>query len=360
MGRMRQNQILAAALVVLCLIAAIVGGAPQGSDPSGNVSSGGSSVERRVTGPDRIAVFSLQGPISAGAPSSFFADATAPLQARLRDAADTDSVKAVLLRINSPGGTVGTSQDIYRAVMAVRDAGKPVIVTMQDVAASGGYYVASAADKIYANPGTLTGSIGVIVQGLNLRELLDKVGVEPKVYTTGEFKDLLSSYRPSTAAEDVLIQNLIDDTLNQFVADVSTGRRRLPSPTESGSSVLTPDMKSIREKLTEENVRPLADGRIFTGAQALDVGLVDALGGEEEAIADLRTLVGDEDEKLRVGDGLPDVNDLFRQFVLNAPQFLQRSDWATGLKLISPDAFSAAPAVDPSIQWLAPTLFVQS
>lgn len=359
---MEFNRVLAASLVVLCLIAALLSGSEQMGPPtqSSSGSTSATSVLEQVSS-ERIAVFSLRGQISAATPGGLFPDATtSSLQSRLRAAADEDKIKAVLLRINSPGGTVGTSQELYRAVQVLRDAGKPIIAVMEDVAASGGYYVASATDKIYANPGTLTGSIGVIIQGLNVGDLLREYGVEPETYKTGEFKDLLSPFREASEAEQQLLQELVDTTLEQFIADVSAGRQRLPKSPEGFDSVLTEEMIALREGMDLTRVRDLADGRIFTGEQAMQVGLVDALGGYEEAIADLRTLAGDEDEDLVVGGSGLGFDEFLRQVL--SSQLLNQTSWGRDLgSLLRGVLHQSAPAQDPSLQimWLAPNMVVR-
>ncbi|MFQ3614151.1 MAG: signal peptide peptidase SppA [Cyanobacteriota bacterium] len=279
------NRILAVSLVVICLIAAIVGGTRPTPEPS----RGGVSLEA-ARGGDRIELVNLEGTIGGPRSSGFVSLPTSPLD-QLRDAVRDRSVKAVLLRINSPGGAVGSSQELYRAVTALHEVGKPVIAFMEDIAASGGYYVASAADKIYANPGTLTGSIGVIISGLSFGELLDNYGVEPQTFKTGEFKDILSPFRTATPQEQRLLQDLVENTLDQFIRDVAQGRQHLPE--EGADEVLDAEMIARRQGLDEARVRQLADGRIFTGAQALEVGLVDALGGYTEAVEDLRLMTGD-------------------------------------------------------------------
>ncbi|MCF2972687.1 signal peptide peptidase SppA [Synechococcus sp. Nb3U1] len=279
------NHILAVSLVVICLIAAIIGGTrPTPEPPRGGVSF------EAARGGDRIELVNLEGTIGGSRGSGFVSLPTSPLD-QLRDAVQDRSVKAVLLRINSPGGAVGSSQELYRAVTALHEVGKPVIAIMEDIAASGGYYVASAADKIYANPGTLTGSIGVIISGLSFGELLENYGIEPQTFKTGEFKDILSPFRTATPQEQRLLQDLVENTLDQFIRDVAQGRQHLPE--EGADEVLDAEMIARREGLDEARVRELADGRIFTGAQALEVGLVDALGGYTEAVEDLRLMTGD-------------------------------------------------------------------
>jgi protease-4 len=165
----------------------------------------------------------------------------------------------LLLRIDSPGGTVGDSQEIYSALMRLRGKTK-IIASFGNISASGGVYIAMGADHIVANPGTITGSIGVILRGNNLERLLEKIGVSFKVIKSGPYKDILSFDRQLTRDEEIILQNLIDSSYNQFVETVSLGRN-----------------------LPIETVKSFADGRIFTGQQALTLGLVDSLGTEEDA-----------------------------------------------------------------------------
>jgi len=251
----------------------------------------------------RLVVLNLEGPIRSGDPTL---SGAAVVRRRLVSAAKNNDVKGVLLTINSPGGTVAASQELYRAIQAVHGAGKPVVVSMGDVAASGGYYSASAADVIYANPGTLTGSIGVIISGFNAEELLRNLGIQSQTIKTGPFKDILSFTRALTPPERDLLQGLVDDSLDQFISDIVQGRQQKPSGT-FGDVVNEAQIRQ-RQALTYPAVKALADGRILTGRQALDVGLVDVLGGYEEALLGLRLLVGDPDEKLPVGGDLPTLN----------------------------------------------------
>jgi protease IV len=174
---------------------------------------------------------------------------------------DQKSIKAILFRIDSPGGLVAPSQEIYEAVRRVRDKGKPVVVSMGTLAASGGYYVACGADTIVANPGTTTGSIGVIAEFVNMRDLLGKIGVHVETVMSGRFKDTGSPYREMNSDDRRYLQSWIDDAYDQFIHVVSL-ERRLPI----------------------EKVRELADGRVFTGAQAQKLGLVDVLGDYKAAL----------------------------------------------------------------------------
>jgi protease IV len=166
---------------------------------------------------------------------------------------------ALLLRIDSPGGTVGDSQEIYSALKRLREKTK-IIASFGNISASGGVYIGVGAQYIMANPGTITGSIGVILRGNNLEKLLDKIGVSFKVIKSGPYKDILSFDRELTAPEQHILQELIDTSYQQFVATVAEGRN-----------------------LSPETVRSFADGRIFTGQQAVELGVVDKLGTEEDA-----------------------------------------------------------------------------
>jgi protease IV len=182
---------------------------------------------------------------------------------------ENPTVRAVVLRINSPGGVVAPTQELHDAVLRLRQAGKPVVASLGAVAASGGYYVAVACDQIYANPGTLTGSIGVIMQLANLEQLMKKVGVDYVVVKAGQFKDIGNVARPMTADERRVMQALLDDVHGQFIGAVVAGR-----------------------KLAKEEVGRFADGRVFSGLQAKELRMVDALGGLEEAVLAAGKLAG--------------------------------------------------------------------
>lgn len=178
------------------------------------------------------------------------------------------NVRAVVIRIDSPGGGVVPSQEIYEAIQRTRES-KPVVASMGSVAASGGYYVASAAERIYASPGTLTGSIGVALTTRNVQELMSKVGIDSAVIKSGQYKDVGSPYRKMTPKEQRFLQGVSDEIYDQFVEAVAKGRG-IP-----------------REKAEE-----LADGKIYTGRRAQELGLVDQLGGLQTAIRDTGMQVG--------------------------------------------------------------------
>jgi len=181
---------------------------------------------------------------------------------QLKDYGNRPSVQAVVIRINSPGGGVAASQEVYEAIRKFRaDSNKKVIVSMASVAASGGYYVACAADRIFANPGSITGSIGVIAQWYNFGDLLRWAKMQDVVIKTGSFKDAGSSTRPLTDSEREYFQSLINSMYDQFVSAVAVSRN-----------------------MEEDAVRSLADGRVFTGQVALENGLVDELGTYQDAV----------------------------------------------------------------------------
>jgi protease-4 len=189
-----------------------------------------------------------------------------PIIEQLKKFGKDDSVKAIVLRIDSPGGGVGPSQEIYEEVKKVRSK-KPVLASMGALAASGGYYIACAAQRVYANPGTMTGSIGVIMPFMNVKDLVEKIGVKGMTVKSGAFKDIGSPLRDMTPQERELLQGVVDNVHQQFVSAVADGRN-----------------------LNREDVLRIADGRIFTGEQAKSLGLVDALGNLEDAVADAAKL----------------------------------------------------------------------
>jgi protease IV len=206
--------------------------------------------EEKALRGEKVAVIEINGPI---------VDARPTLES-LKHFREATAVKAMVLRIDSPGGGVGPSQEIYAEVLKTR-AVKPVVASMGAVAASGGYYIAAASDGIVANPGTVTGSIGVIMAFTNFRELIERIGLTPVVIKSGNFKDMGSPTREMTPQEKALLQGVIDDMHQQFVAAIADGR-----------------------EMPAEKIAALADGRIFSGKQAKAEGLVDRLGNFEDAV----------------------------------------------------------------------------
>ena len=231
---------------------------------------------------------------------------------QLQSFSDNESIKAIVLRVDSPGGGVGPSQEIHDEVKAAT-ARKPVVVSMGSVAASGGYYIAAPANEIVANAGTITGSIGVVMQFTNFEELLGKIGLSSVVVKSGEHKDIGSPTRPMTEADRLVLQSLIDDVHSQFVMSVAEGRQ-----------------------LDEQVVRELADGRIFTGRQAKEMGLVDKLGNLNVAIAAAAQRAGIDGEPNVVypPGKKPRFIDLFIEETLNHLQHAVQEQRTAGLQYI--------------------------
>lgn len=226
--------------------------------------------EEFVPGP-KVAHIDLEGMISSQGAGSLFGSGgesmVEKMKKSLKKAGEDDEVKAVVLRVNSPGGEVTASDTIYHAVQKLNEE-KPVVVYMDSIAASGGYYVACAADEIVANETTLTGSIGVIIQTLNYVDLFDKVGLAAESFTSGDFKDTLSGARPMRSDEKAYVQGLVMQMYDRF-AEVVSGGRDIPV-----------------DRLKEQ----IADGRVYTGKEALENGLVDANGYLEDAYDRAREL----------------------------------------------------------------------
>ena len=178
-------------------------------------------------------------------------------------------IRGIILRIDSPGGAVGPSQEIYDEVLKTRESGKTIYASMGALAASGGYYIASAAEKIFANPGTLTGSIGVIMAFSNAKGLMEKIGLQPEIIKAGEYKDIGSPARAMTQKERNLLQSVVTDVHQQFIEAVASGR-----------------------DISVAEVTKIADGRILTGRQAYSLNLVDQMGGLQVSIDQLAHKVG--------------------------------------------------------------------
>jgi protease IV len=226
---------------------------------------------RRGGAGDAVAIVRVEGPISSGDEEEFAPGAVSGVVlSDLRQAAEDESVKAVVLRVDSPGGTVTGSAQIYEAI---RDFEKPVVVSMASTAASGGYYVSAPADYIIARPDTLTGSIGVIFTIFDAQELLDNIGVEVISITSGRNKSIASPWEELTDEQREILETLVEENYNEFVRVIVEGRN-----------------------LTDAEVRALADGRIYSGRQALVLNLVDELGDLRDAInkaAELGGIVGE-------------------------------------------------------------------
>ncbi|MFH1085365.1 MAG: signal peptide peptidase SppA [Chloroflexota bacterium] len=247
--------------------------------------------------PNGVAVLEAKGAIVYGAGIVGLRDSTLiysdELVAAIKRADSDPAVSAIVLDVNSPGGSVVGSVDIYNALLAT---GKPVVTSMGEVAASGGYYIACASQYILARPSTITGSIGVISQYTNISELADALGIQVQTIKTGAYKDQGSLYRPLNEEELALLQAILDEAYEEFVAVIARGR-----------------------DLPRRMVRPLADGRILSGRQAVDAGLVDALGNLDDAIkaaAEMAGIVG-EPQVIRY-DRQPDLFSLLPRFGLGS------------------------------------------
>ncbi len=217
---------------------------------------------------NRVAYISFQGPIQEGL-AGFGTGVITPdrVAQRLDDLKDIEGIEAVVMRIDSPGGAIGASQEIYDIISSYD---MPVVISMGDMAASGGYYIASAADSIVAHPGTMTGSIGVITTFYDPDGLLENLGIERETVMSGEHKDMFS--RTLTDEEREKMQTLTDEAYDQFINHIAEGREMNP-----------------------EDILPYATGEIFLGSQALEYGLVDSLGGRSEALRVAAELSGLED-----------------------------------------------------------------
>lgn len=211
------------------------------------------------SGSEKIALVELNEPIVS----------SQDIVRQLKKYRDNRSVKAIVFRVESPGGGVAASQEIYEEVKKTRDSGKPIVVSMGAVAASGGYYVSCAATKIVANPGTLTGSIGVIFQFLHFSDLMKKLGIDESTFKSGRLKDSGSPFRKVTPEDEKYFQSLVADVYDQFVEVVAKER-----------------------KMSISYVKKYADGRVFTGRQAKQLGFVDTLGTLEDAISIAAKLAG--------------------------------------------------------------------
>ena len=266
---MKNETWIAGALVVLCGVAAL--GAWFTKQPSPDERA---RLDRGMfSGNPGIAQLDIVGMIvDTGTQGGFGGGGTVSSQLVMKaiEKIREDNVPVVLLNINSPGGTASASDAIYQELVKLKkDKGTKIVASFGDMAASGGYYIACAADRIVSNPATLTGSIGVIVQAQNIEGLFDKIGVSSQVIKSGPHKDIMSPYRPLEPKERQILQSIVDDSYDQFLAAVSAGRN-----------------------MPMEQLKPLADGRIYTGRQAYKVKLVDQLGTFLDAKAAARELGG--------------------------------------------------------------------
>jgi protease IV len=279
---------------------------------AGHTRSSGPRLEEVVTEDNdapnnRIAVVDINGVITGNAIDQSGYNMVDVVKAQLRRAAEDDRVKAVILKVDSPGGEVLASDSISRAIseFQTRPRGKPVVCSMGSLAASGGYYVSAPCRWIVAHELTITGSIGVILSTWNYRGLMDKVGVRPETFKSGKYKDMLGGSREPdsiTAEEREMVQSLIDETYGKFKAVVAAGRRFAHDKNQDKGRALAQDWADY------------ADGRILSGTEAFRLGFVDELGAFEDAVKRAKTIAGIHSANLVEYQQRFDLSDLFRLF----------------------------------------------
>lgn len=256
--------IVAACLIVLVLFFAVVGFVVRSTTSGLSRSEGGLDIVR------------IEGTIAEDAGSSLWAVqeySQTYIMDTLQNLIDSDASKAILLYIDSPGGAIYQTDDVYLKLLEYKETGRPVYAYMAQTAASGGYYIACAADKVYCNRNTLTGSIGVIYGTfMDFSQFLEKYGVETHTFTSGANKSMGSSYEPMTEQQKEIFQSIVDEAYEQFVDVVATGRG-----------------------MEKSAVYPIADGRVYTAMQALDAGLVDEIAPYEDALEAIKAELGDSD-----------------------------------------------------------------
>jgi protease-4 len=265
-------------------------------------------------GPDKVAIVPVEGTIAAADDTMGGTQPTTTpegISDALDQAGSDPSVAAVVLEINSPGGGVTASDEMHQSILDFeKSTKKPVVVSMQDVTASGGYYISTAADRIVANKTTLTGSLGVIFEITNFAKAADKYGIKQVVIKSGKYKDIGSAFREMTPEERNIFQSIVDDSYAQFVHVISEGRG-----------------------IPEERVREIADGRVYSGLQAKRLGLVDSFGGLDEASDIAGKLAGKSDTTVVRYVQQPSFTDtLLARLAPEKPQAEQIMD-AAGLNL---------------------------
>lgn len=313
--------------LAILFVVVIMGIAGLVSGTVGSSSMGGSSFS--FMGP-QIGVLEIEGVIGEG--TAYNANTKALIQ-QVKAWTESSNVKGIVVRVNSPGGAVSATQELYEALLEFRSGtdsqpGRPIVVSMGDIAASGGYYAAMAADKVFANEGTLTGSVGVIMSFLDYQGLQGKIGITSRVVKSGEFKDIGSGSRPMTEEERQLLTDVVVDVYDQFLIAVVDGReqrvKQLLNPTN-------PDAVTRAE--VEAHLRSYCDGRIFSGRQALEYGMIDEVGTLDDAIEAAAILAGvpdPENVNTTIGPpkrqpGLFGLNDIAAKIESNIPDALKQS-----------------------------------
>ena len=281
-GGIRMN-LSAKKVGLVLLIVIVVGGVSLGI--LGIIATGNLLTDKSTSQGD-IAVINISGPIVGGGAGSSpwqpnYASAR-EIMNYINQARENQAVKAILLRVNSPGGSSAASDAIYQELKKFKQTGRPIVASMGSTAASGGYYVSCLADEIYANPATLTGSIGVIMQFQNLKGLYDKLGINHITLKSGKYKDIGSATRKMTEQEKQIMQEMVNEVYDRFVEVITEGRN-----------------------LKESKVRELADGRIYNGEQAKKLNLIDQLGTYYDAVEAAAELAGIKGEPKLIKYGQP-------------------------------------------------------
>lgn len=266
-------------------------------------------------GKPNVAWIKVRGVIATESSASPFSrpQGAGAIAKKVREAAEDKDAKAIVLDINSPGGTVAAVQNIYSEILKAKQKGKKVVALFRDVAASGGFYIAMAADKIVAEPGTITGSVGVIMQTSNVEGLFEKIGVKMVPITSGKYKDMGSAFRPMSEEEKALLQDMVNDTYTQFFAAVKAGR----------------------PNVAEETLREYTDGRVFTGQRAYNLGFIDRLGGEDEALKLAGELAGIKEPKI-----ISSPSDNFKDFIFSFGSSMEGASLAKQLQTLATPSVS--------------------
>lgn len=289
---MRRESLVVTLLSALFLLSIFIGLWGQLSNHHSKKTAGQASQFLKKGG---IGILSISGPISFSSGNGMMPSTgpgTSSLLQELSELEKDPKVKALIIRINSPGGTVGASQELFTALLRFKEKKKvPVVASIGDIGASGAYYAALAADTIFANPGSLVGSIGVIMGNIDVSKLAEKHGVGFKIFKSGPYKDLLSMWRPSSENEKQLLQALIDSVYTQFLNALI-------------------DQRPLNKKQAEK----MAQGQIFTGEQAQSNQLVDELGGLHEAIAFTGKLANLGDEPVLIKKSKRSFYDVLKQW----------------------------------------------
>ncbi len=322
---------------------------------SGLVFSKGGGKHTRTVGPrleevitedneasDKIAVIDVQGIITSHAFDSGGYSMVELIKAQLKHAEDDNKVKAIILKVDSPGGEVLASDEIYRAISDFqKSAHKTVVASMGNLAASGGYYVSAPCQWIIANPLTITGSIGVIMHSWNYRGLMNKVGLQPETYKSGKFKDMLSGERNPdeiTSEEREMVQRLINETYDRFKSVVAKGRAEAHEKNKKNAA-------SDQGRTLVRDWEDYADGRVLSGSEALKLGFVDQNGNFEDAVERAKMIAGISSANLVEFHQRYDFSDLFRLFGQSESRVVKLDLGVDGPKLQAGQLYFLSPTL---------------